>query len=141
MLTMAPKNKFDVALSFANAQRKYVDEVANLIQSYGYTVFYDKFYEAHLWGKELTAYFKEVYYSNSDKCIMFISKEYVTNAWPSHERQNALAKVLEVGDNYLLPVRFDDSEIPGLPPTICYLDAREKSPREIADLFLKKIES
>ena len=134
-------NKFDVALSFAGEQRDYVEEVAHIIQSSGYVVFYDEFYESHLWGKELTAYFKEVYYSNSDKCIMFVSKEYVTKAWPSTERKNALAKVLEVGDDYLLPVRFDDSEVCGLPPTIGYLDARKKTPKNIADLFLEKMES
>ena len=138
---MTVPHKFDVALSFAGEQRDYVKKVADCIQSNGYAVFYDEFYESHLWGKDLTVYFKEVYYSNSDKCIMFVSEEYVSKAWPSAERQNALAKVLEVGDDYLLPVRFDDSKVPGLPATIAYLDARKKSPKDIADLFLKKIES
>ncbi len=138
---MKSNHKFDVALSFAGEQRGYVDRVAHLIQSYGYVVFYDEFYKSQLWGKDLAEYFKEVYYSNSDKCIMFISKEYVSKAWPSFERKNIVAKTLIIGDEYLLPVRFDDTEVPGLPKTIGYLDARKESPEDIAKRFLEKMES
>lgn len=138
---MAINHKFDVALSFAGEQRDYVDRVAHLIQSYGYVVFYDEFYKSQLWGKDLNVYFKKVYYSNSDKCIMFVSKEYVAKAWPSFERENALAKALQVEDEYLLPVRFDDTEVPGLPSNIGYLDARKESPDNIAKIFLEKMTS
>jgi len=138
---MESNHKFDVALSFAGEQRDYVDRVAHLIQSSGYVVFYDEFYKSQLWGKDLTEYFQQVYYSNSDKVIMFVSKDYVSKAWPSFERKHALAKSLIIGDEYLLPVRFDDTEVPGLPPTIGYLDARKESPEDIVRLFLEKIES
>lgn len=138
---MTNNNKYDVALSFAGEQREYVDSVAHLIQSYGYVVFYDEFHKAKLWGKDLAAYFKEVYFSDSDKVIMFISKEYVSKFWPSYERKHALAKSLIVKDEYILPVRFDDTEVPGLPEKIGYLDAQKESPEDIAKLFLEKIES
>lgn len=137
---MADNHKFDVALSFAGEQREYVDQVAGILQSNGTTVFYDEFFKSQLWGKDLTEYFKEVYYSNSDWCIMFISKEYVSKAWPSFERKNAIARELKVEEGeYILPVRFDDTEVPGLPTTIGYQDARTKSPQDIANLFLEKI--
>lgn len=138
---MADNRKFDVALSFAGEQREYVDQVADILQSNGITVFYDEFFKSQLWGKDLTVYFKEVYYSNSNWCIMFISKEYVSKAWPSFERKNAIARELKVEEGeYILPVRFDDTEVPGLPTTIGYQDARKESPEAIANLFLEKID-
>ena len=138
---MTNDHKFDVALSFAGEQRGYVYEVAKILESNGIVVFYDEFHSSHLWGKDLTVYLKEVYYSKSNWCIMFVSKEYVSKAWPSFERQNALARQLEIQHGYILPVRFDDTEVPGLPTTIAYQDAREKSPEDIAKLFLEKTEN
>lgn len=71
---------------------------------------------------------------------MFISRQYVEKIWPTHERKSALAKQVEVKEGYILPVRFDDTEVPGLPATLAYEDARKKSPEDIANLFLKKFE-
>ena len=35
--------KYDVALSFAGADREYVEDVATFLKSFGVKVFYDKF--------------------------------------------------------------------------------------------------
>jgi hypothetical protein len=132
--------KFDVALSFAGEQREYVNEVAIIFQDKGIKVFYDEFFQSHLWGKDFTEYLQTVYYANSNWCIMFISKEYVTKIWPTHERRNALAKDIEVKGGYILPVRFDDTEVPGLNPAVHYLDARKMCPNTVANVFLNKFE-
>ncbi len=133
-------NRYDVALSFAGEQRWYVCQVASILESNGIKVFYDEFYQSHLWGKDLAEHFQKVYYSDSNWCIMFISKEYVAKGWPTHERKNAIAKEIKVKGGYILPVRFDDTEVPGLNPSIGYQDATKKSPDEIAALFLEKFE-
>ena len=130
---------YDVALSFSGKQREYVDTVAKTLEECGIRVFYDEFYLSHLWGKDLTTYFQKVYYLQAKYCIMFASQEYVDTAWPSFEREHAVAKQLEVSEEYILPVKFDDVRIPGLPSTIGYVDARRKTPIEIACMFLKKI--
>ena len=44
--------KYDIALSFAGENRVYVEEVAQALRSAGVSVFYDKFEQAGLWGKE-----------------------------------------------------------------------------------------
>ena len=41
--------------------------------------------------------------------------------------------------NTLLPVMIDDIEIPGLPKTVAYVRAKEKTPEQIATLFLQKL--
>lgn len=134
-------SKYDVALSFAGEQRDYVQEVAKILEFKGMKVFYDEFEESHLWGKDLAEYLQSVYYIDSNWCIMFISKEYVEKAWPSHERKQALAKEIKVKGGYILPVRFDSTTVPGLNPSISYHDATKKAPAEIASLFLEKFEA
>lgn len=53
--------KYDVALSFAGEDREYVEQVANLLGSSGVKVFYDRFEEADLWGKNLYDYLIDIY--------------------------------------------------------------------------------
>jgi hypothetical protein len=40
---------------------------------------------------------------------------------------------------YILPIRLDDADIPGLRPTIGYLDARKMSGEQIAAMIRKKV--
>lgn len=42
-------------------------------------------------------------------------------------------------EDYLLPVRFDDTPFPGLPPAIKYLDGSALSPDEPADRVVAKL--
>ncbi len=134
-------SKFDVALSFAGEQRRYVEEVATILKRKGIRVFYDQFEQSHMWGKSLPEYLQDVYYSRSEWCIMFISEAYVSKMWTTHERKSIVARQIKELGGYILPVRFDDTEVPGLDPGIVYQDARKKSPSEIADSFLAKFEN
>jgi hypothetical protein len=127
-----------VALSFAGEQRGYVEAVASLLTREGLRVFYDQFYQSQIWGKSLPEYLQEVYYRQSRWCIMFISKEYVEKMYPVHERKSAIAREVKDLGGYILPVRFDSTEVPGLDPGLAYQDANKKSPEEIASLFLQK---
>ncbi|RLI53596.1 MAG: hypothetical protein DRP09_15335 [Candidatus Thorarchaeota archaeon] len=133
--------KYDVALSFAGEQREYVGEVFLILHKKGIKVFYDELFKTTTWGKDLAEYFMDVYYRQSRYCIMFISKEYVSKAWPTFERRHVIARFIEGHGDYILPVRFDDSEVPGLPSTIGYIDARENTPKDIANLFIRKLKS
>lgn len=130
--------EFDVCLSFAGAQREYVRQVADILHDRGIAVFFDEYQEAKMWGKDLYEHLAEVYGEKARYCILFASKEYADSAWPSHERQNAQARALQDKTEYILPARFDDTKIPGLRPTIAYIDLTRKSPEQLADLFVKK---
>ncbi len=132
--------EFDVALSFAGEQREYVEQVASILKNKGLEVFYDKFRQSQLWGKNLVEYFKEVYYSKSKFCIMFISSDYLRKMWPAHERRNATARDLEEFGGYILPVIFEEVNVPGLDKYRGYLDARELNPEEVAHIFLEKLD-
>jgi len=65
---------------------------------------------------------------------MFISHEYVTSVYPNLERKAILDRQIET-KRYVLPVRFDDSVVPGLSVGIKYVRTRDYEPPKLADLF------
>ncbi len=69
---------------------------------------------------------------------MFVSQEYVLKAWPNHERRSSLSRAAQQRE-YILPVRFDDSPVPGLPTDLKYLSADEHSPAELATIIADKL--
>src|SRR5207245_6685249 len=110
-----------VAITYASEQGDYVGRVAkDLVQS-GINTFYAPFERTTLWGEDLIPYLERVFRDWATLCVMFISKEYVRKAWPSHERRSALARQLQDQSVYILPVRFDDAPVPGLSTSIEYL--------------------
>jgi hypothetical protein len=131
--------KYDVVLSFAGEDRRYVQQVAEFRESHGVIVFYDKYEEATLWGKDLVEHFDGVYRKQGRFCIMFISRHYADKVWTKHERKSALARALEERAEYVLPARFDDTEIPGLLPTIHYLDLKTLTPEQLGERILQKL--
>ena len=40
---------------------------------------------------------------------------------------------------YVLPARFDDTEIPGLNPVVGYLDLKGISPKRFGEMILQKL--
>jgi hypothetical protein len=130
---------YDVALSFAGEDRAYVQQVATYIAEAGAKVFYDEFQTVALWGKDLVEHLQDIYQNQARFCVLFISKHYVKKPWPTHERRSAMARALVAKAEYLLPARFDDSTLPGLQPTIGYVDLRKLSPKDFADLVRTKI--
>jgi hypothetical protein len=131
--------EYDVCLSFAGEQRGYVDLVANGLKGRNLRVFYDDDEKIKLWGKNLIEHFDYVYRQGSRYCVMFISAEYAAKPWTRQERRSALARALvEVGE-YILPARFDDTDLPGLPPTVAYLDLREIAPATLVDAIVEKL--
>jgi hypothetical protein len=125
---MSNSKEFEIALSFAGEDREYVDQVANLLRDSGVKVFYDLFEEANLWGKNLYDYLTEIYMNKAVYTIMFISDAYSKKLWTSHERQAMQARAFQENQEYILPVRFDETQIPGVLPTIGYIDVSSKSP-------------
>ena len=86
--------------------RDYVDKVAKRLQEKGVKVFYDKFEETNLWGKDLYAYFSDVYQNQAFFTIMFISEDYRRKLWTNHERRNAQARAFSENREYILPGIF-----------------------------------
>lgn len=131
--------EFDVALSFASEDREFVDEVARILRDNNIKVFYDKFEEVDLWGKDLGIHFDYVYRRSAKYCIPFISEYYKKKLWTNYEIRNAIARAVESKEEYILPAKFDDTEIEGLRSTIAYLDLRTISPAKLAGIVIQKL--
>jgi hypothetical protein len=132
---------YDVALSFAGEDRTYVEEVARALTAAGVKVFYDKLEEADLWGKNLYTHLSDVYSKRARFTVMFISRWYAQKQWTNFEREAAQAKAFGESREYILPARFDDTEVPGILSTTSYVSVRERPPEEFARLILKKLEA
>src|SRR5215212_1573339 len=102
--------KYDVALSFAGEDRPYVEATARVLRTKGISVFYDRYEEANLWGKNLYSHLSDIYAHQARFTIVFISCHYAGKLWTNHERQSAQARAFEEQREYVLPARFDDTE-------------------------------
>ncbi|MFH1781512.1 MAG: TIR domain-containing protein [Patescibacteria group bacterium] len=133
-------DEFDIAISFAAPDRKKAKELATIVKEAGYNVFYDDFYTEHLWGKDLPAFFHEIYSKKSRYCVMMISPEYVQRMWTNHERQCAQSRAIkEQGKEYILPIQVEFTEVPGLPDTVGYLSLEEYNIQQVADMLISKL--
>jgi TIR domain len=131
--------RFDVALSFAGEQREYVEDVAVALRAARVEVFYDGFAEDELWGHELAEVLGQIYGTDSRFVVLFVSSAYLQKAWPIHERQSAIAARVERREAMVLPVVFDANRVPGLPPSVGYLEAANLSPTELAARIMRRI--
>jgi hypothetical protein len=59
--------------------------------------------------------------------------------WTSHERQVAQARAFQNNKEYILPFRFDNTDIPGLNETIAYLSVQDYTPGKLAEVICEKL--
>ncbi len=102
-------------------------------------MFYDAFEDVKLWGKDLAERLHEIYSKEGKYCVVFVSRQYAEKVWPTAERRAALERQVAQKGEYILPARFDNTELPGLPSTIAYIDLRRLSPRGFADKVMRKV--
>lgn len=136
---MTSKHEYQVALSFAGENRQYVEKVAHHLKNSGINVFYDEFEQVDLWGKDLYSHLDSVYRNKARYCVMFISEAYRKKLWTNHERESAQARAFAENQEYILPARFDDTQIPGIRPTTGYINLRHYTPQQLAELISQKV--
>ena len=134
-----PGWRWDVALSFAGAQRDYVGQVAQALKSRGVRCFYDADEEIDLWGKYLAEELPAIYGEQAAAVVIFVSAEYAARDWTLHERRAALGRAVRERREYVLPARFDDTPLPGLLPDLSYVDLRGRTPQQFAAMIAAKL--
>jgi hypothetical protein len=130
---------YDVCLSFASEQRDYVAEVAHLLRDNEVEVFYDSYETADLLGRDLIEHMSEIYGRRSRWCLLFASADYRRKVWPNLERAAAVDRALTDAKAYVVPVRFDETSIPGVRDSLGHVDARRTSPGELVAVMLRKL--
>lgn len=103
-----------MALSYAGEDRESAGDLAQRLLAAGYACFYDENERAELWGANLVEKLQQIYEHDSRYCVIIVSRDYVRKAWTNQERRFALARAVREGTPYVLPIKTDDAELPGL---------------------------
>lgn len=131
--------RYEIALSFAGEDRNYVEAVASFLVKSGVKIFYDDYEKVALWGRNLYDHLRLVYAELSEYTVIFVSKAYAKKVWTNLERESAQSRAFGSSEEYILPARFDDTEIPGLLKTVGYIDLRQITPKDFASLIVEKL--
>lgn len=137
----ADKYKYQVALSFAGEDRSTAGKLARLLTDQGISVFYDEYEQANLWGKDLYQHLAEVYGNNAQYCIILISKDYARKLWTKHELKQAQERAFKENREYILPLRLDDTAIPGITETTGYIDLQKVPIEYVVSVLIEKLGS
>ncbi len=141
-LVQPPSREFeyDVAISFAGEDRGIAKEIAEGLTKLGIGVFFDQFYQAQLWGKDLAIEFQTRYGPKTRFVMPLISKHYAIKDWTEYEFTIAKQEALVRGHEFILPVRLDDTPLVGLKSTIAYLDLKKEGVVGVVTKVLEKLD-
>lgn len=130
--------QYDVVFSLAGEQKDYVEKVARYLGEHGIKVWFYRFKQVDLWGRNEIDTLSEIFTKSGKYCVLFISKEYAQKVWPNLERQFIQSRWLK-DPGYLLPARFDDSLVVGIPDTIGYISLKNLSPEQFGSFVIEKV--
>ena len=130
---------YDVAISFAGEQRREAEAIAKCLTDSGVKVFYDKYEQANLWGKDLYEHLSDIYQNKARFCLMLVSAGYAEKVWATQERKSAQSRALSQKAEYILPIRFDETEIPGLLNTVGLLWFKDEGVQGICTKLVQKL--
>jgi hypothetical protein len=133
--------RFKIALSFPGERRDFVEQVAaQLADQVGRDrVLYDQYYEAEFARPDLDTYLQRLYHDESELIAVFLCADYERKDWCGLEWRAIRDLIKKRQASTVMPLRFDNTEIPGLFSTDGYVWIDNRSPAEIADLILQRI--
>ncbi len=143
--------RFEIALSFAgDNKRDLVREVAELLREKvgNGKIFFDEWFESELAGPDAQIVLQNYYGKMTRLVVACVCQRYNEKPWTQEEWRAIQAferGLRDAGtDNVkrmrFLPLRFGDGEIDGLFSTVIIPDVRNRSPKEIAELILKRLD-
>ena len=126
----AKKIKYDVALSYASEQSAYACDLTNALKNLKVKTFFAEHEQERLFGKNLIEELEKVYLYETKFIIILASKDYVKKEYPEYERR--IASFRQLKDERLFIIKFDEVHLPGINPSIVYMDGNTSSPQEVA---------
>jgi hypothetical protein len=131
--------RYDLAISFAGEQRDLAGNLARRLDASGYSVFFDEFRQAELWGSDLSIALSDVYSRQSRYCLILLSTDYLIKPWTNHERQSAISQFISRRSDYILCLKIDDVDLPGFPTIVGYLSLHQVGLDGVYGLLLRKL--
>lgn len=135
-----PGWRWHVALSFADSQRGYVEQVAAALKACGVRCFHDADEQIDLWGKYLAEELPAIYTEQAAAVVVFLSADYADREWSRLERRSALDRAARERREFVLPARFDDTSFPAL-AGLGTTDLRLLAPAAFAERIIAKLET
>jgi len=134
--------KYTIALSFSGEEREFAESIAQILRENEVAVFYDRFEQHDLWGKDLYETLRGIYVRECRYVLLFISHSYLSRMWTVFERKQIIDRLAnEHGQECILPVRVNGcmEEVPGLSNGIGYISVQSDQPNIVGNLILKKL--
>lgn len=133
--------RFLVALSFPGEYRDYVSQVAeSLAEALGKNkVFYDQWYTAELAQPDMDVLLQSFYHDHSELIVPFLGADYERKEWCGLEWRAIKDLIKQRQSKDIMPMRFDNAQIPGFYGTDGYVDLKNHSPKEAAELILERL--
>lgn len=130
--------EYDVAVSFAEPDKATAEELADLLHHKKLNVFLDEYTSPELWG-DVVDHLVNLYARKARYCVILLSRHYPLKAWTEAEKTSAQEGALRDAEEYILPLRLDDSNVTGIAETKGYRDLRQHSTKSIADWLEEKL--
>jgi len=130
--------RHDLAISFASPQRALARELANRVLARGYAVFFDEYAKGQVSGRELDAFFGDVFETGTRHSLIISSQAYKRRLWTNYEREYIIARRL-TDSNHLLLVNVDGTVLPGLSKTTGHWSLDRTTPLKICDFLCERL--
>lgn len=138
--------RFRVAFSFAGAQRVHVRTVAEAVESRlgRGLVFLDDWFQAYVAGIDADILLQRIYLHQSDLVVVCVSGSYDDRPWTlvEHRAVRSLGWGAKAGSRQalrLLPLRFGDGDVEGIPVNAIVPDVRGHDAAQVAELILERL--
>lgn len=134
------KYKFDIGISYAGEDEKYVSRVIKLLKElYNLEVFYAPAEQRKMIGEDLLIYLNRVYKDECRYVAIFISEPYLIKEYTRQEA--AIIKLRQQNENYrfVIPVVFGDARLSWLSDDIDYISGDKSLESEVAYYINEKV--
>ncbi len=137
-MTVQKEPTFDFAISCAGEDCGIAEELADRLVAKRYKVFLYSEFRTYLFGKDMRSEFGRMFGPGTKFFIPLISQYYATKAWAQFEWAIAIEEASKRKLEFILPVRLDGTLVPGLAPSVNYLDLREVGMKDAVELLAGK---
>jgi len=136
-------DQFDIAFSFAGAQRTRVRSVAEAVERVvgSGAVFLDEWFEHVIAGLDGDLTLQDIYSRKTKLVVVCVSADYNDRPWTQLEHRAIRALTMSTGRPSLcvLPLRFGEGDVEGIHANAIVPDVRDREPNAIADLILSRL--
>jgi energy-coupling factor transporter ATP-binding protein EcfA2 len=131
-----------VAFSFTENYRDYIRQVYKELLNWikPENLFFDERFKPEIAGFDADLILQKFYHEDSELIVIFLCKEYKEREWCCNVEWRAIRNLIKTGQSQrILPLRFDDTDIPGIYSTDICPNINEWEPHQVAELIWKRL--